>query len=148
MKSTRKWLFAITFSTTTIQEELNVRFSQEHMAKEQPSIMRRLNVSVKSFVIFSTVKDSRGRVSALSNLRIIKEEVINLKENLQAIESDDPQLNKLHNRVYDLKMSLLNVDNEIKELNFLTKKDIQRSQTLLILKDNYIRELRTLEMVL
>lgn len=84
----------------------------------------------------------------MSNLRIIKEEVINLKENLQAIESDDPQLNKLHNRVYDLKMSLLNVDNEIKELNFLTKKDIQRSQTLLILKDNYIRELRTLEMVL
>lgn len=148
MKSTRKWLFAITFSTTAIQEELNVRFSHVPMAKVQPLPMMRLKVSVKGFVIFSIVKDSRGRVSALSNLRIIKEEVINLKENLQSIESDDPQLNKLHNRVYDLKMSLLNVDNEIKELNFLTKKDIQRSQTLLILKDNYIRELRTLEMVL
>ena len=84
----------------------------------------------------------------MSNLRIIKEEVINLKENLEGIECDDLPLNKLHSRVYDLKMSLLNVDNEIKELNFLTKKDIRRSQTLLILKDHYLSELRTLEMVL
>jgi len=84
----------------------------------------------------------------LSNLTIIKKEVTNLKENLESIESDDPTMNKLHQRVYDLKMSLLNVDDEIKRLNFLTENDIRRSQNLLVLKDFYIRELRSLEMVL
>lgn len=143
-----KCLSAITILMTAIQEVLKEKFSHVNMAKELPLVMMKLKVSVKSFVIFSTVKDSRGRVSALSNLRIIKEEVINLKENLEGIECDDLPLNKLHSRVYDLKMSLLNVDNEIKELNFLTKKDIRRSQTLLILKDHYLSELRTLEMVL
>ena len=82
------------------------------------------------------------------SIRLLKKEVTNLKENLEKIESDDPSLNKLYDRVYDLKMSLLNVDNEIKELNFLTRKDIQRSETLLVLKDFYLKELRTLEMVL
>ncbi len=82
------------------------------------------------------------------SIRLLKKEVTNLKENLEKIESDDPSLNKLYDRVYDLKMSLLNVDKEIQELNFLTRKDIQRSETLLILKDFYLKELRTLEMVL
>ena len=133
---------------TATQEDWNVKFSHVPMAKVQPLLMMKLKVSVKSFVTYSTVKDSRGRVSVMSNLIIIKKEVTNLKENLEAIECDDSPLNKLHSRVYDLKMSLLNVDNEIKELNFLTKNDIRRSQTLLILKDHYLRELRTLEMVL
>lgn len=84
----------------------------------------------------------------MSNLRIIKEEVSNLKENLERIESDDVHMCKLHNRIYDLKMSLLNVDKALAELNFLTRKDIQRSETLLKLKDFYLKELRTLEMVL
>ena len=84
----------------------------------------------------------------MSNLIIIKKEVSNLKENLEAIECDGPPLNKLHSRVYDLKMSLLNVDKALAELNFLTRKDIQRSETLLKLKDFYLKELRTLEMVL
>ena len=64
------------------------------------------------------------------------------------IESDDVPMCKLHNRIYDLKMSLLNVDKALAELNFLTRKDIQRSETLLKLKDFYLKELRTLEMVL
>lgn len=84
----------------------------------------------------------------MSNLIIIKKEVSNLKENLEMIESDDVHMCKLHNRIYDLKMSLLNVDKELQELNFLTKKDIQRSQTLISLKDFYQKELRSLEMVL
>ena len=84
----------------------------------------------------------------MANIKLLKKEVSNLKENLDLIESDDPQLNKLHSRVYSLKMSLLNVDKELQELNFLTKKDIQRSQTLLDLKDFYKQELRSLEMVL
>ena len=82
------------------------------------------------------------------SIRLLKKEVTNLKENLEKIESDDPSLNKLYDRVYDLKMSLLNVDKEMQELNFLTRKDIQRSETLLVLKDFYLKELRTLEMVL
>lgn len=84
----------------------------------------------------------------MSNLIIIKKEVSNLKENLEMIESDDVPMCKLYNRIYDLKMSLLNVDKALMELNFLTRKDIQRSETLLKLKDFYLKELRTLEMVL
>lgn len=84
----------------------------------------------------------------MSNLIIIKKEVSNLKENLEMIESDDVHMCKLHNRIYDLKMSLLNVDKALMELNFLSRKDIQRSETLLKLKDFYLKELRTLEMVL
>lgn len=84
----------------------------------------------------------------MSNLIIIRKEVSNLKENLEMIESDDVPMCKLHNRIYDLKMSLLNVDKALAELNFLTRKDIQRSETLLKLKDFYLKELRTLEMVL
>jgi len=82
------------------------------------------------------------------SIRLLKKEVTNLKENLDKIESDDSSMSKLNNRVYDLKMSLLNVDKELQELNFLTRKDIQRSETLLVLKDFYQKELRSLEMVL
>ena len=82
------------------------------------------------------------------SIKLLKKEVINLKENLDKIESDDPSMTKLNNRVYDLKMSLLNIDKELQELNFLTRKDLQRSETLLVLKDFYLKELRTLEMVL
>ena len=82
------------------------------------------------------------------SVKLLKIEVSNLKQNLENIESDDVELNKLHSRVYSLKMSLLNVDTALKELNFLTKKDIERSQRLLILKDIYNQELRSLEMVL
>ena len=82
------------------------------------------------------------------SIRLLKKEVINLKENLDKIESDDSSMSKLNNRVYDLKMSLLNVDKELQELNFLTRKDLQRSETLLVLKDFYQKELRSLEMVL
>ena len=82
------------------------------------------------------------------SIKLLKKEVINLKENLDKIESEGSSMNKLNNRVYDLKMSLLNVDKELQELNFLTRKDIQRSETLLVLKDFYQKELRSLEMVL
>ena len=84
----------------------------------------------------------------MASIKLLKKEVTNLKENIESIECDDPQLNKLHSRVYSLKMSLLNVDKELSELNFLTRKDIERSQTLLDLKDFYKNELRSLEMVL
>ena len=84
----------------------------------------------------------------MTNIKLLKREVTNLKENIETIDCDDVELNKLHSRVYSLKMSLLNVDDEIKRLNFLTERDIRRSQRLLILKDFYKQELRSLEMVL
>lgn len=85
---------------------------------------------------------------SMTSIKLLKKEVTNLKENLNTIESDDPQLNKLHSRVYSLKMSLLNVDKELQELNFLTSKDLKRSETLINLKHFYQNELRTLGMVL
>ena len=84
----------------------------------------------------------------MANLKIIKKEVTNLKENLETFESDDVELSKLHQRVYDLKMSILNVDERIKEINFFSKKDLAESEILLELKSSYIMELRSLEMVL
>ena len=84
----------------------------------------------------------------MANLKIIKEEVSNLKENLEALESEDPSMNKLHQRVYDLKMSLLSVDERIKEINFFSRKDLQESECLLELETSYLMELRSLEMVL
>ena len=71
-----------------------------------------------------------------------------LKENLEEIDSLEVSETKLHNRIYSLKMSLLNVDAQLAELNFLTRKDIMRSQRLLTLKHFYQHELRALEMVL
>lgn len=82
------------------------------------------------------------------SIELLKREVRNLKENLENIESDDPNMNKLHSRIYDLKMSILNVDERIKEINFFSKKDLQESETLLQLKSSYLMELRALEMVL
>lgn len=84
----------------------------------------------------------------MANLEIIKREVCNLRENLEDIDSIDVSESKLYDRIYSLKMSLLNVDSELKELNFLTRRDIEHSQRLLILKDFYQRELRALVMVL
>lgn len=82
------------------------------------------------------------------SIKLLKKEVTNLKENIESIEYDDPTMNKLHQRVYDLKMSLLNVDGRIKEINFFSRKDLQESETLLELKAAYLMELRALEMVL
>ena len=44
------------------------------------------------------------------SIELLKMEVSNLKENLNNIESDDLPMSKLNNRVYDLKMTLLNID--------------------------------------
>ena len=46
----------------------------------------------------------------MANIKIIKKEISNLKENLESIDSDDVELNKLHQRVYDL--NDLNDENE------------------------------------
>ena len=84
----------------------------------------------------------------MANIKIIKKEISNLKENLESIDSDDVELNKLHQRVYDLKMSILSVDERIKEINFFSRKDLAESEKLLELKTSYLMELRALEMVL
>ncbi len=131
-----------------IQVVMREKFSKEVSEKVQLSTLKMLKVSAVGFVTFSTVKGSRGRASAMANLIIIKKEVSNLRENLEEIDSLEVSETKLHNRIYSLKMSLLNVDAQLAELNFLTRKDIMRSQRLLTLKHFYQHELRALEMVL
>ena len=139
---------ACTCSMMIIQEDMKDEYSPGASAKNHLSASVMLKVSAITCVTFSTAKASRGRASVMANIKIIKKEISNLKENLESIDSDDVELNRLHQRVYDLKMSLLNVDDEIKRLNFLTERDIRRSQKLLVLKDFYRQELRSLEMVL
>lgn len=84
----------------------------------------------------------------MTNLKLLHKEVTNLKENLESVDSLEVSESKLYSRIYSLKMSLLNVDSQLSELNFLTKNDIQRSERLINLKHFYQMELRSLEMVL
>ena len=84
----------------------------------------------------------------MANLKIIEKEVSNLKEIIEDVDSLEVSETKLHDRIYSLKMSILNVDAALKELNFLTMNDLKRSETLLSLKHHYQHELRSLEMVL
>ena len=84
----------------------------------------------------------------MSNLIIIRKEVSNLKENLEMIESDDVPMCKLYNRIYDLKMSLVNVDNELENIKVLTDLTVRRMGVLLCLKDSYVTELKNLEVLL
>ena len=139
---------ACTCSMMIIQEDMKDECSPGASAKTHLSASVMLKVSAITCVTFSTAKASRGRASVMANIKIIKKEISNLKENLESIDSDDVELNRLHQRVYDLKMSILSVDERIKEINFFSRKDLQESEMLLELKSAYLMELRSLEMVL
>ena len=80
---------ACTCSMMIIPVDMNVKCSPGASAKGHLSVLVMLWVSVLIFVIFSIVKVSRGRVSVMANIKIIKEEVSNLKENLEGMESDE-----------------------------------------------------------
>ena len=43
----------------------------------------------------------------MTNFKLSKKEVTNLKENIETIESEDVEMNKLYDRIYSLKMSIL-----------------------------------------
>ena len=148
MKRNIVFPFPLTSLTASILMVLRRTYPVFVMVGNLASVLMKLKVSWIIFVQFWIRQIGVGRMMCMASIKLLKKEVTNLKENLNSIESDDPQLNKLHSRVYSLKMSLLNVDTALSELNFLTKKDIQRSETLLILKDFYRKELRSLEMVL
>ena len=79
---------------------------------------------------------------------LLKSRVKDMKEGLESVDNLEPSLNNLHRRIYDLKMSLTNVDNEMQKTDILTKTNIQKMATLIRLKDSYLTELKNLEILL
>lgn len=79
---------------------------------------------------------------------IIKERVQNMKEGLESVDNLEPSMNNLHSRIFDLKMSLVNVDNELENIKVLTDLTVRRMGVLLCLKDSYVTELKNLEVLL
>ena len=71
-----------------------------------------------------------------------------MKEGLEKVDNLEPSMNNLHQRIFELKMSLTNVDEEIQKINSLTKNNIQKMSILLRVKDSYTTELKNLEMLL
>lgn len=79
---------------------------------------------------------------------IIRERVQNMKEGLEKVDILDPSMNNLHQRIYDLKISLEYVDREIQKTNILTTSNIPRVTRLISLKRSYLTELENLELLL
>ncbi len=82
------------------------------------------------------------------SILILKSRIKEMKEGLESVDNLDPCMNNLHQRIFELKMSLTNVDEEIQKINVLTKSNIQKMSTLLRVKDSYTTELKNLEMLL
>lgn len=86
------------------------------------------------------------------NQLIIKKEVKNLKENLESIENMDVEMNKLHDRIYNLKMSILAIDEQLHNydatFSSLRKDTFQKLVSLLDLREAYMFELKNLEVLL
>ena len=71
-----------------------------------------------------------------------------MKEGLESVDNIEPSMNNMHQRIYDLKMSLVNVDNELENIKVLTDLTVRRMGVLLCLKDSYVTELKNLEVLL
>lgn len=82
------------------------------------------------------------------SIPILKSRIKEMKEGLEKVDNLEPSMNNLHQRIFELKMSLTNVDEEIQKINVLTKSNIQKMSTLLRVKDSYLTELKNLEMLL
>ena len=82
------------------------------------------------------------------SIPILKSRIKEMKEGLEKVDNLEPSMNNLHQRIFELKMSLTNVDEEIQKINSLTKNNIQKMSTLLRVKDSYTTELKNLEMLL
>lgn len=82
------------------------------------------------------------------SMDLLKSRVKDMKEGLESVDNLEPSMNNLHRRIYDLKMSLANVDKEIQKTNMLTKSNIRRMSTLITLKESYMTELKNLEVLL
>lgn len=82
------------------------------------------------------------------SIPILKSRIKEMKEGLEKVDNLEPSMNNLHQRIFELKMSLTNVDEEIQKINSLTKNNIQKMSILLRVKDSYTTELKNLEMLL
>ena len=88
----------------------------------------------------------------MSNFKLLKSEVTNLKENIEVTESEDVEMNKLHNRIHSLKMSILAIEqlqDECKPtFSCLRESTFQNLVQLANLKESYKIELENLELLL
>lgn len=82
------------------------------------------------------------------SILLLKSRIKEMKEGLEKVDNLDPSMNNLHQRIFELKMSLTNIDSEIQKINSLTKNNIQKMSILLRVKDSYTTELKNLEMLL
>ena len=82
------------------------------------------------------------------SIPILKSRIKEMKEGLEKVDNLEPSMNNMHQRVYDLKMSLVNVDNELENIKVLTDLTVRRMGVLLCLKDSYVTELKNLEVLL
>lgn len=82
------------------------------------------------------------------SILLLKSRIKEMKEGLESVDNLDPSMNNLHQRIFELKMSLTNVDEEIQKINVLTKSNLQKLSILLRVKDSYTTELKNLEMLL
>ena len=82
------------------------------------------------------------------SIPILKSRIKEMKEGLEKVDNLDPSMNNLHQRIFELKMSLTNVDEEIQKINVLSKSNLQKLSILLRVKDSYTTELKNLEMLL
>ncbi|MDO5820925.1 MAG: hypothetical protein Q4Q32_03805 [Methanobrevibacter sp.] len=82
------------------------------------------------------------------SIHLLKSRVKEMKEGLESVDNLEPSMNNMHQRVYDLKMSLVNVDNELENIKVLTDLTVRRMGVLLCLKDSYVTELKNLEVLL
>ena len=82
------------------------------------------------------------------SILLLKTRIKEMKEGLEKVDNLDPSMNNLHQRIFELKMSLTNVDEEIQKINVLTKSNLQKLSILLRVKDSYTTELKNLEMLL
>ena len=89
----------------------------------------------------------------MSNFKLLKRDVSNLKENIEVVESDDVEMNKLHDRIYSLKMSILAIDEQLQNeckptFSCLRESTFQKLVQLANLKETYKIELENLELLL
>lgn len=89
----------------------------------------------------------------MNNFKLLKKEVTNLKENIESIECEDVEMNKLYDRIYSLKMSILAIDEQLQNeckptFSCLRESTFKKLAQLANLKESYKIELENLELLL
>ena len=89
----------------------------------------------------------------MCNSLIIRKEINNLKDNIESIDDIDVEMNKLHNRIYSLKMSILAIDEQLNNecgpsFSCLNKPTFKKLVSLANLRESYKTELENLELLL